>query len=268
LHGYSLQRPEYFIDKKEMMKIEGMIPPDLMKLMRWIVGQPQQATLSGNQILVCSIIPHTSLVSFFRRLFVNPVGDESMRFLAACFLAATSVTLATGADLRGFRFTTGDSFLPKMKAIVIVKAGDPGPGAAKHTPVASTIAYKEIVKVDSPGSLDVWWQPIGGKAIKVVAGATLKEGEVREIKIDDHVGVVTVRGDGQPRAGLITITAQDDPGPDERGHVPVQTAQDYRMDMVAPPGFYALWVSPDNGARPKKISDRFRIDAGKSITID
>ena len=124
------------------------------------------------------------------------------------------------------------------------------------------------LSVSVPGAVDAWWLPKSGIAVKLMAGLTLKDGEVREIKVDDHLGTVNFRGDNQPRARLVTIASQDDPGPDEKGHVPIQTAADYRVDMVVPAGFYSLWITPDNGARPRKIIDRVRVLAGKSVQLD
>ena len=138
----------------------------------------------------------------------------------------------------------------------------------KHKALAVVASYKETAKLADSGPVDLWWLPKRGMAVKLMAGLTLKDGEAREIKIDDHLGIVNFRGDNQPRAGLVTIAAQDDPGPDEKGHVPIQTATDYRVDMVVPAGFYSLWITPDNGARPRKIIDRVRVLAGKPVQLD
>lgn len=174
---------------------------------------------------------------------------------------------ASAAD-RGLRFTIADNFLPAMKSIVVVKAGEPGPGAAKHMAVAQADKYKETVKLPGEGPYDVWWQPKSGLAVRVVGGVKVKDGEVREIKINDHVGVVVFRGDGQPRVSLVTIAPQDDAGPDEKGHHPVQTATDFRLEMVVPEGIYSLWITPENGGRPRKVNDRFRVQAGKVVQLD
>jgi hypothetical protein len=63
---------------------------------------------------------------------------------------------------------------------------------------------------------EVWWQPKDGIAVKIIGGLTLKDGEQREIKVTDYLGVISFRGDGQPRAGLVTIAPQDDPVPTRR----------------------------------------------------
>jgi hypothetical protein len=188
--------------------------------------------------------------------------------LVLSLLALSILGNSALAAEHGLRFTAAENLLPPMKGISVVKAGEPGPGGPKYKAIAETSKYKETVKLPGDGPYDIWWQPKEGIAVRVIAGVKLKDGEEKEIKIDNYVGIVNVRGDGQPRAGLVTIAAQDAPGPDEKGHVAIQTAKDFRVDMVVPPGFYSLWITPDNGARPRKINDRFRVLAGKSVTLD
>jgi len=172
------------------------------------------------------------------------------------------------AEDRGLRFTAAETFLPEPKGIAIVKAGEPGPNAPKHKAIVLVGKYKETAKLADDGPFDVWWIPKNGMALRIAAGLKLNDGEVKEIKVDDHLGLVNVRGDNQPRVGRITIAPQDDPGPGEKGHVPIQTAKDFRVDMVVPEGFYSLWITPDNNARPRKIIDRFRALAGKTVQLD
>lgn len=183
-------------------------------------------------------------------------------------LACLVVAAPTQAADRELRFRATEGFLPALKNIVVTKSGAPGPGAAKHQAVATATQYKEAVKLPGDGPYDIWWQAKDGIAVRVLRGLKVLEGETKEVKIDDHVGIVAVRGDGQPRAALVTVAAQDDPGPDEKGHIPVQTAKDYRVEMVVPEGFYALWITPENGARPRKVNDRFKVPAGKAVTLD
>lgn len=164
--------------------------------------------------------------------------------------------------------TATERVLPVAKSIAVVKTGEPGPGTPKFKAVAEAMRLDDPIKLAAEGPYDVWWQPKNGIALRVATNVKLKDGEVQTIKLTDHLGVVNFRGDGQPRAALVTIAPQDDPGPDEKGHRPIQTAKDFRVDMVVPDGFYSLWVTPDNGARPRKVSDRFRVQAGKTVVLD
>lgn len=186
----------------------------------------------------------------------------------AIFTFALFLNSQALADERGLRFTATDRFFPAVKKIVVVKAGEPGPNAAKHQTIGAIEKYNETLKVPAEGPYDVWWQPKDGLAVRVIGGVKLKDGEVRTIKLDDHLGIVIVRGDKEPRVSLITIAPQDDPGVGEKGHIAIQTAKEFRVDMVVPDGIYSLWITPENGARPRKINDRFRVQAGKSVQLD
>ena len=190
-----------------------------------------------------------------------------MRSIGTLICCLALYGAARGEDYE-LRVSAAERFLPPLRGITIIKAGEPGPGAAKHKPIAAIGSYKESVKLTGAGPYDVWWQSKDGLAVRLTAGLLLKSGETREIKADDYLGVVNVSGDGQPRAGLVTIAPQDDPGPGEKGHIPIQTAKDFRVEMVAPAGFYSLWITPDNGARSRKINDRFRVLAGKTVQLD
>ena len=190
-----------------------------------------------------------------------------MRF-AFCYFSLLLVGNLALAEGNGLRFTTAENFLPALKTIVVVNAGEPGPGAPKFKPVAEVAKYKEIVNLPGDGPYDVWWQGKNGMAVRVASGVKRKDGEVQEIRLSDRVGIVEFRGDNQARADLVTIAPQDDPGPDEKGHVAIQTAKDYREEMVVPEGYYSLWITPQNGARPRKVNDRFRVQAAKVVRLD
>src|SRR5215475_8023516 len=118
-----------------------------------------------------------------------------MRY-ALCAIFALPV-LAYSAD-RTVRFTSPMYFLPPAKAIVVTKTGEPGPGAAKHEAVASIAALKDEAKLPSEGPYDIWFVPKDGKPIKAIANWKANDGS-NEIKLNDHLGVINFRGDGQPR---------------------------------------------------------------------
>jgi hypothetical protein len=186
-----------------------------------------------------------------------------MRYALCAMLALPLVGLAAE---RTIRFTSPMYFLPPAKAIVITKAGEPGPGTAEHEAIASIAALKEEAKLPGEGPFDVWFVPKDGKGIKAVAGWKAKDG-ANEIKLNDHIGVINFRGDGQPR-GTLLVTPHDDEGPETKKHVVIQTAGDTRAEMAVPPGDYAIWVVPETGARARKVVDKIRVLAGKTATAD
>jgi hypothetical protein len=157
-------------------------------------------------------------------------------------------------------------FLPPAKAIVLTKANEPGPGAPKHAAIASVANLKDEAKLTSDGPFDIWFVPKDGKPIKAIAGWKPKDG-ANEVKINDYLGVISFRGEGQPRGTLI-VTPYDDEGPETKKHVVIQTASDTRAEMAVPPGDYAVWVVPESGARARRVVDKIRVLAGKTATAD
>ena len=185
-----------------------------------------------------------------------------MRFTAiALILAATAV-----AAERTVRFSSPMYFFPPAKEIVFTKAGEPGPGALKYSPIAVAPTLKDAPKLPGDGPFDIWFVPKDGKAVKAVAGFKPKDG-VNDIKLNDHLGVISFRGEGQPRGTLI-VTPYDDEGPETKKHVAVQAAGDTRAEMAVPPGDYAVWIVPASGARARRVADKVRVLAGKTATID
>ena len=117
------------------------------------------------------------------------------------------------------------------------------------------------------GPFEVWAKPKGGLAVKVFDTLTVPAGKTHDLKLGDVLGVVDVFGDNLPRADKVVLTDTRDPGPGEKGHVAIQVAGDYRAEMAVPPGTYAVWVVPANGARAQKVEDNVRVPAGRRVKV-
>lgn len=134
-------------------------------------------------------------------------------------------------------------------------------------------AVAELTKFDKPAALpgegpfEVVVQPKGGLPVRVVEKLTVKAGETHELKLSEVLGAVEVFGDNFPRAEKVVLTDPRDPGPGEKGHVAIQTAAEYRVDMLVPPGTYAVWVVPANGAKAQRVEDNVRVQAGRSVRV-
>ncbi|HEX3149086.1 MAG TPA: hypothetical protein VHR66_13480 [Gemmataceae bacterium] len=186
-----------------------------------------------------------------------------MRF--ALVLLAVLPTSVFAAD-RIVTFSSPMYFLPPVKEIVFTKAGTPAPGDSKHEPLYAVPDLTNKLKTAEEGPYDIWFVPKDGKAIKAIAGFKVKEG-TNEIKLNDHLGVISFRGTDQPRGSLI-VTAYDDEGPETKKHVVIQAAGDTRAEMAVAPGDYAIWVVPQSGARARRVVDKIRVLAGKTATAD
>jgi hypothetical protein len=184
-----------------------------------------------------------------------------MRFLPLFLLTVSPVAAADPA----VRFTSPMYFLPPVKSVVVTKAGEPGPGQPKHTAVVTVAKLKDEARLPGSGPFDAWLVPADGLPVKAVAGLTVKEST--EVKLNDYLGVIRVRGDDQPR-GKLLVTPHQDPGPEGKGHTVVQTAGDTRAELAVPPGDYAVWVLPASGARARRIADKVRVQAGKTATVE
>jgi hypothetical protein len=142
-----------------------------------------------------------------------------------------------------------------------------------HTRDGQRLLIAERSKFDAPiplphdGPFEVVVKPKGGLPVVVLDRLTVKPGTVHRLRTGDVLGTVEVFGDDLPRAEKIVITDVKDPGPGEKGHVAVQSAGEYRAALLVPPGTYAVWVVPANGARPQRVVDNVRVQAGRSIRV-
>lgn len=153
--------------------------------------------------------------------------------------------------------------IPAVESVTVYRTKD-----GKREVVGDALANFDKVKpLPGEGPFEVWVKPKGGTAVKVLDKLTVAAGKTHELKLGEVLGVVEVFGDNFPRADRIVLTDTRDPGPGEKGHVAVQAAKDYRVEMCVPPGAYAVWVVPANGAKAQKVEDNVRVQAGRSVRV-
>ncbi len=133
--------------------------------------------------------------------------------------------------------------------------------------VGALATFDAPLKLPHAGPFVVWVTPKGGVPVRAAEKLTAQPGETVELKFGDLFGTLEVFGDEFPRAEKVVVTDPRDPGPGEKGHVAIQTASDYRIDMLVPPGTYAVWVVPANGAKAQRVEDGARVRAGRSTRI-
>ncbi|HLW66935.1 MAG TPA: hypothetical protein VKS79_16590 [Gemmataceae bacterium] len=162
-----------------------------------------------------------------------------------------------------------DAGFPAPKKLVLVKAGTPGPGQAKHQAVLEIPTLGKPVKLlPDAGPFDVWWVPKhDGMATKILAKESFKTG-IREIGLLEIVGGVRVRGDNRARPQLLALAEPNAPGPDDEGYMPLATCKKFKQEMIVPAGFYALWFRGGNSARAEKLESRLKVLAGKIVEVD
>lgn len=178
---------------------------------------------------------------------------------AHCALAALLVA-APAADERLVKVETGK--LVAVESVTVYRTKD-----GKKTSVAEATKFDKPLALPDEGPFEVFVKPKGGTAVRVAEKLAVKAGETHELKVGDLLGTVEVFGDDLPRADKVVLTEVKDPGPGEKGHVALQTANDYRVGMAVPPGMYAVWVVPANGARAQRVADNVRVQAGRSVRV-
>jgi hypothetical protein len=184
--------------------------------------------------------------------------------IARFTLAALGLIVTTAAAADGDRHlkvipTRG---LAPVESVTVYQTKD-----GKRESVAESSKFDKPVALPNDGPFEVFVKPKGGIAVRAIEKLTVKAGETHEMKIGDLLGAVEVIGDDFPRADKVVLTDVKDPGPGEKGHVALQVASDYRVDMMVPPGQYAVWVVPANGAKAQRVVDNVRVQAGRSVRV-
>ncbi len=171
--------------------------------------------------------------------------------------------IAFGADDERQLKVSTQRGIPAVESVTVYQTKND-----KREEVGSALTNFDKAKpLPGEGPFEVWVKPKGGIAVKVLEKLTVAAEKTHELKLGEVLGMVEVVGDTFPRADKIVLTDTRDPGPGEKGHVAVQVAKDYRVDMCVPPGTYAVWVVPANGARAQKVVDNVRVQAGRSVRV-
>ena len=178
-----------------------------------------------------------------------------------CVLACGLGVSAADDEITKLTIVPGP-LVPKTTSVVFTAPESPAPGQKGHKPATTITDFTKPIPLD--GKVDVYVVTKGGIPVRLFKNWTPKKAE---LKLGDYLGSVYVRGDDLPRAEAVVVTVTDDPGPSEKGHVPIQQANDYKVTMLVPPGYYAVWVKPDNGTRSQKIADKIRVLAGRETQV-
>lgn len=162
--------------------------------------------------------------------------------------------------------------LPAIESVLVYASENIKPGKDRPRPVFVWKFDKGVTSDPTAtlgeGPFHITVKPKDGIEVLVAAKLTIKPGQTHELKLGDLLGVVEVfQKDGFPKVNRIVLTAPDDSGPDEKGHVAVQVGSDYRVEMPVTEGFYAVWLVPANGARAQRIEERLRVLPGKNVRV-
>jgi hypothetical protein len=185
----------------------------------------------------------------------------STRLAIALLLGLLASPVSAADGQRTVKISTS-RVLPAIESVKFFQLED-----GKRKLIREATKLDELVALPADGPFEVEARPKGGISVLVAGKLIVKPGETHELKLGDLLGTVEVFGDNFPRADRVVVTDERDPGPGEKGHVAIQSASDYRVDMAVPAGFYAVWVVPANGSRAQRIFDRVRVMAGRSVRV-
>lgn len=190
-----------------------------------------------------------------------------MRRTALALVLGTVTAVAVADDSDGRLVVVAAKSQPAISYVTAYPAGAKPNGNVK--PAVKAKDFAAPIRFPTTGSYDVYAWPHSGIEVKVAAGLKGEPSKTHTIKLVERLGVIDVfRRDDSPRVGKIVVTDPFDAGPDEKGHVAVQTAPDFRVEMLVPEGDYAVWVVPENAARAIRVAERIRVLAGRIVRVD
>ena len=191
-----------------------------------------------------------------------------MRPLAILFAIAIP---CTAADNNRTLVVVSAKSLPAFESVSVYRSADMKSGKEKPKPLKVLKFEKGLADVKfvlGTEPVHVFVKPKDGSEVAIAEKLVVKPGEDVQLKLMNVLGVVEVfQKDGFAKVDRIVLTTPDDSGPDEKGHVAIQSGSDYRVEMPVPEGFYAVWLVPANGARAIRIEDRIRVLPGKIVRI-
>jgi hypothetical protein len=182
---------------------------------------------------------------------------------------------------RTVKFLPPEIQLPPMKRIVVTWEGKPGPPSSEdfsggfirlpgqlyigslpdRTPPLGQAGYGREFILPSADKVDIWWQPMEGVPVVMIRGFSIGEPGTVEVRPEQYLGVVRVRGEGRPRPKFVVLTRAGGDGY-------VQVAKEYGKDMVVPVGKYDLWVKPVEGLAEEKLQSGFEVTPGEILEIE
>jgi hypothetical protein len=149
--------------------------------------------------------------------------------------------------------------LAPMKEIILAEAG-----AAKNVlnayARAKVAKYGEEIRIPSPtAKYDIWWVPNDGHPIVMVKDFNLPERKVVDIKPEEYLGLIQVKGSGMAKQ---IVAVPPGTAGNVLGAYTVQAAKKYGDIMVVPKGKYDIWVDTN------VIEEGLAVEAGKLHALE
>jgi hypothetical protein len=146
-----------------------------------------------------------------------------------------------------------------MKEIVLVEAGAPKNTLYSYVKAKREKYGEEMPIPSSTAKYDIWWVPKEGHRIQMVKDLSLPERKVVQIKPDDYLGLIQVKGRGTVEQILVVPAGSPST---TRASYTTQETKKYGDVMIVPAGKYDIWVD-DN-----VLEEGLDVAAGKLYQLE
>jgi Mg-chelatase subunit ChlD len=155
--------------------------------------------------------------------------------------------------------------MPEMKELVICKPGAGDATIYAHEPTKVT-NYDEELRQASAEKVDIWWVPVEGMPVRMVADFENPEREVKKLRPEDYLGMIRVTAKDRPVKTRIVVTTEG-AGAGTLYAYDVQEIEGFNKDLVVPVGAYKLWVvEPDK--KPTLLEEELQVAGGQLTEVE
>jgi hypothetical protein len=181
---------------------------------------------------------------------------DSLGAIAKEIQAAAKPPETVAARRRAVKVVQPAIELLPMKEILLTEADAPGGNTLYNYVKAKVSAYGEEIRIPSATTkYDLFWIPKEGRALRMAKNLTFPESQVVEIKPEDYLGLIRVKGTGAVK--IIVVVPAGSPGGSTRNNYTTQDTKKFGDVMIVPVGKYDVYVD-DN-----LIEEGLDVKAGK-----
>lgn len=184
---------------------------------------------------------------------------ERMSALATELVAVAKPPEVVVSNRRAVKVIEPEIDLLPMKEILLVEAGSPKDTLYSYVKAKREKYGEEMPIPSSTTKYDIWWVPKEGHRIQMVKNLSLPERKVVQVKPDDYLGLIQVKGRGTVQQ--ILVVPAGSPGT-TRASYTTQEAKKYGDVMIVPAGKYDIWVD-DN-----VLEEGLDVAAGKLYQLE
>ncbi len=142
------------------------------------------------------------------------------------------------------------------RAIVVLKPGVEFPAVTEICTAEPSASYSTLgsyklnavtefgkeIRQPSADPVDVWIVPADGLAVRLVAKFENPEREIRELRLEDLLGLVRVTSATENPEAIVVITSADGTNASTVNSYKLQESKGFNKDMIVAAGTYNVWV--------------------------